>query len=69
MPAQFAGTHRLPAGELVLEQKFQALSGTLRTANGTHAVSGKVVGEEAFFTADLRPYHAKLNGKALELLP
>jgi precorrin-6B methylase 2 len=69
VPAQFAGTYKLPAGELVLEQKFQALSGSLRTAKGTHPVSGKVVGEEAYFTADLRPYHARLNGKALELLP
>ena len=35
VPARVAGTWRLPDGELVLEQQFQVVSGTLRNASGT----------------------------------
>jgi len=69
VPARFEGSHRLPTGELTLKQEFQFLHGSLRTANGTFEVNGKVRGEEAFFTANLRPYHVKLKGNSLELLP
>jgi hypothetical protein len=69
VPARFDGVHKLPTGELRLEQRFQSLSGTLKTTNGEFPVTGKVVGEEALFTANLRTYRAKLNGKSLELLP
>ncbi len=68
VPAQFAGTWRLPVGELALEQRFQMLNGTLQSAKGTEIVSGKVVGTEAYFTAGGRAYRVRRNGDALELL-
>ena len=69
VPAKFAGSYTIPAGELALAQEFQVLSGTLKSASGEHKVSGTVRGPEAFFTAGGRTYHAKLNGRSLELLP
>ena len=69
VPAQFAGTWRLPVGELALEQRFQMLNGTLQSAKGTEIVSGKVVGTEAYFTAGGRTYRVRRDGMELVLLP
>jgi SAM-dependent methyltransferase len=70
VPADFAGAHKVAGlGDLVLDQKFQVLTGQLRNAEGVHGVSGKVVGTEAVFRAGGRAYRLRLNGKALELLP
>jgi precorrin-6B methylase 2 len=67
VPAKVAGTHKLPKGELVLKQEFQMLSGTLTTEGKTHALEGKVRGEEITFTAGGHEYRGKMNGKHLEL--
>lgn len=67
VPADFAGTHRIPQGSLVLEQRFQMLSGRLESASGVQEVSGKVDGEDAYFTLDGKAYRARMKGKALVL--
>jgi SAM-dependent methyltransferase len=67
VPAKVAGTHQLPQGELVLKQQFQMLSGTLTAEGRTVPLEGKVRGNEVTFTAGGKEYHAKANGKALEL--
>jgi SAM-dependent methyltransferase len=67
VPAHVAGTHQLPQGALTLKQQFQVLSGTLSTEGKTLPVRGKVRGNEITFTAGGREYHAKANGKSLEL--
>jgi len=69
VPAQVAGDYKLPQGDFSFKQTFQELTGTLGREGKTFPISGKVVGEELFFTADGKAYHAKLNGKNLELLP
>lgn len=69
VPAQFSGIYRLPEGELTLQQRFQVLTGTLRTANGAEPVSGKVRGAEATFTAGARSYRVRRDGMELVLLP
>jgi len=69
VPANVAGTYRLPQGELVLKQEFQMLTGTLRTPDGkTAVVNGKVRGEEISFAAEGREYRAVMEGKRLKLL-
>ena len=68
VPDKFEGTYRIPEGELKLEQRFQVLSGTLKTATGSHVVKGKVNGYEAAFNADGRNYRAKMNGKELQII-
>ncbi len=67
VPARVAGTHKLPQGELVLKQDFQALSGTLTTEGKTYVLEGKVRGEEVAFSAGGREYRGRMVGKRLEL--
>jgi hypothetical protein len=70
VPANFEGTYALADGDLTLRQRFQALSGVLKTPRGVElAVRGSVKGLEAFFRAGGRAYRAKKNGSTLELLP
>jgi hypothetical protein len=67
IPARVAGTWKVPQGEVTLKQYYQMLSGTLRTEDRTVPLKGKVSGDEIAFTAGGREYHAKVNGKQLEL--
>ncbi|MDQ5847838.1 MAG: class I SAM-dependent methyltransferase [Pseudomonadota bacterium] len=67
VPARVAGTWKVPQGELVLKQRFQVLSGTLRTEGKTLALEGKVRGEDVVFNAGEREYTGRMNGKRLEL--
>jgi len=67
VPAKVAGTYKIPAGNLVLKQSFQMLSGTLSTEGKTVVVRGKVRGEEIAFTANGQNYHGHLSGKQLVL--
>jgi hypothetical protein len=46
VPAQVAGTHAVDGGQLVLEQRFQMLTGTLRSGGTTVPVEGRVRGDE-----------------------
>ena len=68
VPARIAGSYKLPQGELVLEQEFQLLSGTLTTAGTTEPiVGGRVRAGEISFKAGGREYRGRMNGKTLEL--
>jgi len=67
VPAKVAGSYHLPQGDLVLEQEFQMLSGTLRTRYGAVPVTGKVRGEDVSFWAGEREYRGRMKGKTLEL--
>jgi precorrin-6B methylase 2 len=67
VPAKVAGSYKIPQGDLTLKQEFQMLTGSLRTAERTVAVTGKVRGEEISFTAGGREYKGRMKGKQLEL--
>jgi SAM-dependent methyltransferase len=67
IPAKVSGVHRLPEGELRLQQDFQKLSGFLHRDGKAFAVSGKVSGETFAFTAAGREYSGRINGKQLVL--
>ena len=67
VPARVAGSHRIPQGELTLNQEFQMLTGTLRTEGKTFALEGRVRGEDVTFNAGGRKYIGRMNGKRLEL--
>ncbi len=49
VPAKVAGRWQMPQGELTLAQNYQTFSGTLREADGTFPVRGKLRGAEIFF--------------------
>jgi hypothetical protein len=67
VPAKVAGTWKLPQGELKLEQKYQMLTGTLKTGTNTAQISnGKMTGDQISFTVNGVQYTGKVNGNAME---
>lgn len=67
VPAKVEGKHKVAQGELSLKQRYQMLSGTLRSAGKAVPVEGKVVGEEIFLNAGGRQLRGRVNGKRIEL--
>ena len=69
VPARVAGIHKLPGGEIVLLQEYQALTGSL-TLNGSKVpLEGRVRGEEISFKAGGKDYRGRMNGKTLDISP
>jgi hypothetical protein len=67
VPAKVGGTYQTPQGEVTLKQRFQMLSGTMRTEGRSVPLEGRVRGEEIAFKAGGKEYHGHLKGKTLEL--
>jgi hypothetical protein len=67
VPAQVEGTHQIPAGELVLKQKYQMLSGTLAADGKTYALQGRVRGDNVTFSAGGKTYKGKAKDGKLVL--
>jgi hypothetical protein len=67
VPAKVAGTHSVAQGELVLEQKYQMLTGTLRSGGQSVPVKGRVRGNEVVLDAGGRELRGAVKGKRLEL--
>ena len=67
VPAKVAGTWKLPQGELKLEQKYQMLTGTLRSGNNTTQISnGKMTGDQISFSVNGVQYNGKVIGDTME---
>jgi hypothetical protein len=67
VPGKAAGTWKLPEGELVLEQKYQMLTGSLRTAGDSFAIaSGRMVGDQLTFSAGNMHYTGRVSAAAIE---
>lgn len=67
VPANFAGTWKLPEGELKLSQKFQIVTGTLSAGNvATPLSDGKVRGNQLVFSAGGKNYSLTLGKDGLE---
>jgi SAM-dependent methyltransferase len=67
VPAQVAGTHQIPGGEIVIRQEFQLLSGTMKTDGKSLPFVGRMRGEEFTLRAGGKEYRGRMNGKSLEL--
>ena len=67
VPARVAGTHKLPYGEVVLEQAFQMLSGAMTVSGRSFPVQGRLRGDEITLRGDGRDFHGRMNGRTLEL--
>src|SRR5262245_2577703 len=53
VPAKVEGTWRMPEGELEFQQKYQMISGTLKSGgSSTQITNGRLHGDEISFTAD-----------------
>lgn len=67
VPAKAGGTWKLPIGELKLDQKFQMISGGLRSDSMTVAVSGRMTGDRIIFFAGETQYTGRVEGDLIEL--
>ena len=66
VPAKVEGTWRSARGELVLEQAFQMVSGTLNSASGGVPVTdGRLRGAEISFTAGNTRYQGRVKGDTI----
>jgi SAM-dependent methyltransferase len=67
VPAQVGGTWRMGESELVLEQKYQAISGRLKTGNVIAPVTnGKMIGDRIAFSAGGKQYTGTIAGNAID---
>jgi SAM-dependent methyltransferase len=67
VPAQVAGTWKLPQGDLVLSQRFQILSGTLTSGGKSVPITnGKLRGDQITFTAAGTDYAGRVVGDRIE---
>lgn len=65
VPAKVSGTWQLPQGELVLEQKFQKVSGTLKSGGADLQVEGRLLGDQITFTAGGVTYEGRVDGERI----
>jgi SAM-dependent methyltransferase len=67
VPAKVEGTWQSPQGELALEQKYQMISGTLKTANASAPIAnGKLNGDQIAFNVGETSYAGRVSGDAIE---
>ena len=69
VPANVAGTHKIPQGDLTLVQTYQKLTGTLATDGSTVPVEGQVIGERVVLKAGGRELRGRYDGKRLAIQP
>ena len=68
VPAKAAGAWKLPEGELVLQQNYQLVTGTLKTGDRSIAImSGRLRGEEIYLKTADAEYRGQVSGDALAL--
>jgi hypothetical protein len=67
VPAKVQGTWRLPDGEITFDQKFQIVTGSVKTGSSSANIeSGKLNGEEITFAAGGSQYTGKVTGDRIE---
>jgi SAM-dependent methyltransferase len=60
VPANVEGSWRLPEGELTISQRFQMLTGTLRTGAAATAIKGRMAGDRISFSAGSAEYRGRV---------
>ena len=66
VPAKVDGTWKLAQGELTLKQTFQNISGTLKSADATTPINGKLNGDQISFSAGAIQYTGRVSGSSME---
>ena len=67
VPARVEGKWQLPQGELMLNQEFQKITGTLKTGASSVQISGgRLRGDEISFVAGGSEYRGRVNGRTIE---
>jgi SAM-dependent methyltransferase len=68
VPARVAGRWRFAQGDLMLEQRLQNVTGTLRTGDGAAPIAdGRIRGDEMTFTVHGVRYGAKVTGSRMRV--
>ena len=67
VPAKVEGTHKLPNGELTIKQRYQMLTGSLRTEGDVVQVTGKITGDRLALNGGGKTWRGVVNGKSIEL--
>ena len=67
VPAKVHGNWRLTDGEITFDQKFQMVTGSVKTASGAAEIeSGRLRGEEITFTAGGNRYTGRVTGDTIQ---
>jgi hypothetical protein len=67
VPAKVHGSWQLADGEITFDQKFQMVTGSVRTGERTAQIEdGRLRGEEITFSAGGTQYTGKVNGDRIE---
>jgi hypothetical protein len=67
VPAKVEGRWQLGNGELVLEQKYQKVSGTMKSGETAAPITeGKLEGDQITFTAGGKQFKGRVNGNTIE---
>jgi hypothetical protein len=66
VPAKVAGTWSMSQGELTLKQFYQSFSGSLKSAEGTAPVSGRVRGDQVNFHGGKTQFTGRVDGNVIE---
>lgn len=67
VPAKVAGTWRFENGQVALEQKFQMVSGSVRSGGAASPITeGRLNGDEITFTAGSEKFSGKVNGDIIQ---
>jgi hypothetical protein len=67
VPAKVQGTWKMPQGELVLQQKYQTLSGTVKVGNVSAPISdAKMTGDQIAFNVGDTRYTGRVNGNTID---
>ncbi len=67
VPAKVGGNWKLPQGELVLDQKYQVITGTLKSGKEATPINGKMNGTQITLTAGNKQYEGQVNGNTIDL--
>jgi SAM-dependent methyltransferase len=65
VPAKVEGAWRTDGGELAFKQRFQAVTGTLKSGNVVAPLKGRLNGAEIAFTAGPAEYRGRVGGDAI----
>jgi SAM-dependent methyltransferase len=67
IPAKVEGTWNTSKGKLELSQRFQMVSGTLKTGKNTITISeGRLYGDEITFSANGEKFSGRVNGNSIK---
>lgn len=67
VPADVKGTWMMPEGELIMSQKFQIISGTLKKGGEIITITeAKLEGDQISFNANFEKYSGRVNGNTIE---